>query len=107
RRMAALGHEGTLRSADVLSLAWPLLVTNIASFLVGTGVDLWVVGAFRSADQVALYGGASRLVFVVATPLIIVAQVLPPVISELHAQGRNRELEHSLRAASTLSGIPA
>ncbi|MGZ4430353.1 MAG: flippase [Gaiellales bacterium] len=107
RRMAALGHEGTLRRADVLSLAWPLLVTNIASFLVGTGVDLWVVGAFRSADQVALYGAASRLVFVVATPLIIVSQVVPPVISELHAQGRNRQLEHSLRAVSTLSGIPA
>jgi len=66
-----------------------------------------VVGHFRPESDVALYGAAYRLVFFVATGFIIVSQVVPPIIAELHARGQRRELEQALRSVSTLAGIPA
>jgi O-antigen/teichoic acid export membrane protein len=91
----------------VTAVSLPLLVTSLANFAVGTGVDLWVVGHFSSQSDVALYGAASRLVFFVATPLIVVSQVVPPIIAELHARGERDQLERTLRSVSTLAGLPA
>ena len=105
--VSRLTDEGSVGTREVVSISWPLLVTSIASFGVGTGVDLWVVGHFRPASDVALYGAAYRLVFFVATGFIIVSQVVPPIIAELHARGEKRELENALRSISTLAGIPA
>jgi hypothetical protein len=73
--VSRLTHEGSVGTREVVSISWPLLVTSIASFGVGTGVDLWVVGHFRPASDVALYGAAYRLVFFVATGFIIRATV--------------------------------
>lgn len=107
RSVAALSGEGSVETREVVSTSLPLLVTSIASFGVGTGVDLWVVGHFRPASDVALYGAAYRLVFFVATGFIIVSQVVPPIIAELYARGEKDELEKALRSISTLAGIPA
>jgi O-antigen/teichoic acid export membrane protein len=107
RHVSRLGHEGGLAGREMLSIGWPLLVTNVLTFMVGTGVDIWILAAFVPRSDVALYGAASKLVFFVATPFIIVSQVVPPVISELYAQGRKQELERSLREVATLAGIPA
>jgi O-antigen/teichoic acid export membrane protein len=107
RSVSALSGAGSVRTREVVSISLPLLVTSIASFGVGTGVDLWVVGHFRPASDVALYGAAYRLVFFVATGFIIVSQVVPPIIAELHARGERQELEKALRSISTLAGIPA
>ena len=105
--VSRLTGEGGVGTREVVSISWPLLVTSIASFGVGTGVDLWVVGHFRPASDVALYGAAYRLVFFVATGFIIVSQVVPPIIAELHTRGEKHELEKALRSISTLAGIPA
>lgn len=107
RKVMALGREGSLRAREMFSVAWPLLMVNILTFMVGTGVDLWVLGAFRPHSEVALYGAAYRLVFFVATPFIIASQVVPPIIAELHARGEKEHLERSLREVATLAGIPA
>jgi O-antigen/teichoic acid export membrane protein len=102
-----LSGDADVPVREVASISVPLLITSIASFAVGTGVDLWVVGHYRPATDVALYGAASRLVFFVATPFIIVSQVVPPIIAELYARGEKEQLESSLRSISTLAGIPA
>jgi O-antigen/teichoic acid export membrane protein len=107
RRVAPLEGEGTTGVLEVTAVSLPLLVTSLANFAVGTGVDLWVVGHFSSQSDVALYGAASRLVFFVATPLIVVSQVVPPIIAELHARGERDQLERTLRSVSTLAGLPA
>jgi O-antigen/teichoic acid export membrane protein len=107
RPVSALSGPGTVRTRNVVSISLPLLGTSVASFMLGTGVDLWVVGHFRPASDVALYGAASRLVFFVATPLIVVSQVVPPIVAELYARGERRQLEHALRNVSTITGIPA
>jgi O-antigen/teichoic acid export membrane protein len=98
---------GFTDTREVLGISLPLLIVSLSAFFVGTGVDIWVVGYFEPIDQVALYGAAAKLMFIVSTPLIIVSQVVPPIIAQLHEQRRHPELEHALRATATLTGLPA
>ena len=107
RTVSPLRGEGTAGFREVTAVSVPLLISNVANFAVGTGVDLWVVGHFSTTSDVALYGAASRLVFFVATPLIVVSQVVPPIIAELHARGERDQLERTLRSVSTVAGLPA
>lgn len=107
RRVRTLPADGHLDRAELRAVSWPLWVVNIATFLLGTGIDIWIVGALDGARDAALYGAASRLVLFVATPLIIVSQVVPPIVAQLHAQDRPRRLERTLRDVATVAGIPA
>src|SRR5207244_1008185 len=82
-KLHRLGDEGEpLPKGELYALAWPALVTNIAIYLLGTSIDLWILGAFRGQPQVALYGVASRVMFLVATPYLILQGVTPPLIAE-------------------------
>lgn len=107
RRTMRLTGEGRVGRGEILEIAWPSLITNVASYFLSTGVDLLVLAAFRPEREVAVYGAATRLVVLVATPLWILRGVLPPLIAELHAQGKQRELERTLRAGATLAGLPS
>jgi O-antigen/teichoic acid export membrane protein len=107
RHVRRLGREGHVRPRDMLAIGWPLVLTGLFNFTLGTGIDLWVIGAFRPASEVALYGAAFRLVFFVAASFIIASQVVPPIVAELWAKGRKRDLEVSLREVSTLAAIPS
>ncbi len=101
-----LEKGGTLKRGEILSIAWPLLITNLTLFVL-TQADLWIMGAFRPHEEVAIYGAAVKLVGHIAVPLIIVNSVLPPIIAEMHAQKEKKKLEKALRTAATLAGIPA
>jgi O-antigen/teichoic acid export membrane protein len=107
RRTRGLRGPGRVTRAEMFAVARPLLVTNLGIYLLGSGIDLWILGAFQSDETVSLYGSAARLVVFVATPLIIFSGVIPPLVAELHAQGRTRQLERALRAGATLAGVPA
>jgi O-antigen/teichoic acid export membrane protein len=107
RQVRTLDGPGHVTRQQMFGVARPLLVTNLGIYLLGSGVDLWVLGAFRPDRVVSLYGSASRLVVLVATPLVIFAGVIPPLVAELHAQGRTRQLERALRAGATIAGLPA
>lgn len=107
QRVRTLEGPGHVAGREVFSIAWPMWVFNLTTFLVGTGVDVFLVASRRGETTVAYYGAASRLVFFVATPFIVVSQVVPPIIAELWAQGRKRELEGALREIATLAGLPA
>jgi O-antigen/teichoic acid export membrane protein len=104
RRMRGEGH---VDAREMLSIAWPLLITNVATYLLGTGVDLWVLGAFRPEQVVAWYGAASRLMLLVVTPFFVMQGVVAPLVAEMAAQGRKREMETTLRAVAALADIPA
>jgi O-antigen/teichoic acid export membrane protein len=106
-RLRGMRGQGETSAREVLAISLPLLVTNISIFVLGAGVDLWVLGAFRSKPEVALYGAAVRLVFFLVQPFIILQSVTPPIIAQMHAQGRRDELEKALRATATLAGIPS
>jgi O-antigen/teichoic acid export membrane protein len=92
--------------AEVLAISWPLLITGLVMFA-RTNMDLWILGIFRPQAEVAVYGAANRLVSMVTMPLIMVNSVVPPLIADMYARGRKRELEGTLRGMSALTGIPA
>lgn len=107
RRVRRLGGEGAVSRGELFSMSWPLVIADVSSYLLSTGVDLWILGAFRPLPEVALYGAASRLIFFIVVPFQIVQGVTPPLVAELHAQGRRRELQEALRASAFLAAIPA
>jgi O-antigen/teichoic acid export membrane protein len=107
RRVRTLGREGAVNRGELFSMSWPLVIADVSSYLLSTGVDLWILGAFRPLPEVALYGAASRLIFFIVVPFQIVQGVTPPLIAELHAQGRRRELQEALRSSAFLAAIPA
>lgn len=108
RKMRSLdGPVGSVTRRAMLHVGWPLMVTNLAILLLGNGVDLLILGAFEPQSEVGLYAAASRLVVFVVTPFVVFSGVIPPIIAELHAQGKMRQLERALRAGATLAGIPS
>jgi O-antigen/teichoic acid export membrane protein len=107
RRLHKLRGRGETDVREVLGISLPLMVVTLASFFVGTGVDLWVVGRFEGLREVALYGAAARLMFLVQMPFYVVSQVVPPIVAQLHAQGRREDLERTLRSTATLAAGPA
>jgi O-antigen/teichoic acid export membrane protein len=110
KRITPLGTQGTdhpVSTKDALRDAFPILVISLTSFILLSAADLWILGVFGSKGEVALYGAASRLVVLIAMPLLITNLVLPPIIAEMYAQGRTGQLERTLRSFSTLSGLPS
>jgi len=107
RNLPARGAEGVvLGTGGIMRVALPLAVTNLTIFVM-TQADLWILGAFRPSDEVAIYGAAARAVVLIAMPLMILNGVLPPLIAEMYAQGSRRQLERTLRATAAVAGIPA
>jgi len=112
RRVASFPLKGTaddtIGYGSVLRIGLPLMVVNMALLVLGQGwVDLWILSAFRSAEEVAIFGAAARLGVLVAMPILVVNSVVSPLIAQMYAQERPQELEHTLRAAATLAAIPA
>lgn len=91
---------------EMIGVSGPLLVTSLAQFVLVYS-DIWILAAFRSQEEVAIYGAAARFVILVTMPLMIVNAVLPPVIAELYARGERGRLERTLRPVASLAGIPA
>lgn len=110
RRVSSLdaqGAENPISAKDTLRDAFPILIISLTSFILLSSADLWILGAFRSQEEVAVYGAASRLVALIAMPLLITNLVLPPIIAEMYAEGETAKLEHTLRSFSTLCGVPS
>nr|MBA3764786.1 polysaccharide biosynthesis C-terminal domain-containing protein [Actinomycetota bacterium] len=107
RMLRGLRGAGELSRAEMFGVARPLWVTNLAILMLGAGVDLLILRAFESPDVVGQYGIAARLVTFVVAPFVIFSGVIPPIIAELHAQGKMRQLEQALRAGASLAGLPA
>lgn len=107
KNLPARGAEGVaLGTGGIMQVALPLAVTNLTIFVM-TQADLWILGAFRPPDEVAIYGAAARAVVLIAMPLVILNSVLPPLIAQMYAQGNRRQLERTLRATAAVAGIPA
>ena len=106
RKVAKLSKEGSLPIGELLRTAAPNGVTNAIYFMLSQ-FDLWIVGAFKSGSDVAVYGAAAKLVKLVGMPLMIVSLVAPPLVARMHASGQLKELEKVLRSFATIAGWPA
>jgi len=104
-------------STTLISIQKSVLITHLkisipmwgsaTLFIVLSQLDLWVLGVFRSEEEVALYGAALKLVMLVGMPLMIINAVVPPIIAELNCTKQYFMLEKSLRSAASIAAIPA
>lgn len=106
QRIRILSGNEQMSSKQVLIAAFPQLVTNLTLFAT-TQAGLWIMGAFRPQEETAIYGAALRLVVLVNMPMVIVNSVVSPMIAEMYAQKKKKELEATLQTTATLAGIPA
>lgn len=96
--------ESPLR--EWLRLSMPLLFIAVCYGLL-THCDLLMVGAFLTADQVALYQAASRTAALVSFPILALNALVAPMIARLHAEHRLDELQRAVRRATQLVFWPA
>ncbi len=110
RKVASLPQDGShhqpVALGGLLRVAGPLLVTQLTVAALAQS-DIWILGAFRPQEELAVYGAAARVVLLVAMPLQMTNVVVEPLIAAMYAQGRRHALERTVRAAGTLAGIPA
>ena len=90
----------------MLRVSLPLCVTT-AIVLLLQQADIWLVGAFESSQDVAIYGAAARLMFIVSVPLFMVNAVIQPMVAEYYSQRRLDELQKLMRVAATVAAMPA
>jgi O-antigen/teichoic acid export membrane protein len=89
----------------LLATSIPLMVAQLIFTVIRQG-DLWVIGAFRGPDSVALYGAALQLATFAGVPLLVMNLVLAPLIAEMNITGRKEQLEEMLRASASATGWP-
>jgi O-antigen/teichoic acid export membrane protein len=99
-------HHQPVALGVLLRVAGPLLLTQLTVAALAQW-DIWILGAFRSQEELAVYGAAARVVLLVAMPLQMTNVVVEPLIAEMYAQGRKQALQRAARTAGTLAGIPA
>jgi O-antigen/teichoic acid export membrane protein len=105
RRLAGLGNHGTTwPSGAILRHGPPFLFVRLNIWLLA-GADLWILGMFRPAEEVAIYGAASRMALIVGTPLTVANAALAPMVAELHSQDQRAKHERLVRAAATISAL--
>lgn len=92
-------------TAMIIGIALPLTLTDLTGMIVNSG-DNFIVGVFRPARDIGVYGGAGRLVTLLSLPLFVMNGVVAPLIAELWTKGKKKDLETMLRGATTLAAIP-
>lgn len=105
-KLSRLGASESHHDMSLRSLALPLMVADL-SFILQARIALWIVAASLQSTDVALYGAAFRLVMLVATPLVLVNAVLPPIIAEMHTLGKRQELQRVLRGVAAVAALPS
>ena len=98
--------EGEASYTELLGHSWPLLINAVTLFVLSKS-DLWLLGAYGGAQELAIYGAATRLVMLTAMSLAIVNMVVPPIIARMDAQHDLVRLEKVLRTVATIAAIPA
>jgi O-antigen/teichoic acid export membrane protein len=105
-RLLPMGDGNEPSSKHVLSITWPMWITNLTLIALAQA-DLWVIGMFRTQEEVAIYGASIRLVAMVGVPLTIMNAVVPSFIADMYVKHAKRDLEHALRTAATGAGVVA
>ena len=107
RSVASFERGAPAERRPLLDIGVPLMLNTLAIFLI-VRVNLWILGAFTSSVDVALYGAAVQFVTLVTTPLLLLNAVLPPIIAERYPRpDRHASLERTLRTLTTMVSVPS
>ena len=89
KHVQPISTKGSIGWGEMSGIAKSVFATNITTYILNHA-DLWIIGAFRSSEDIALYGSASRLMTLVITPLLIVNLVVQPFIVEMYAKAEKK-----------------
>jgi len=106
KKLAYLPQGTSVRNRQILSASYPQWVTNVALFIAAQ-VNIWILNAFVPKSDIALYGAASKLIALVATPLLLINPVVAPRIASLYAKKEYDKLRRTIQFGSALAGIPS
>ncbi len=108
RRLAKLKPDPVNEEgfSEIISHSWPLFLNSLTLFVMAHS-SLWIVAAFLSDEEVAIFGSVTRLVLLTAMALSVVNAVIPPLISQLSAQNQKDKLEKILRLTASIAAIPS
>lgn len=106
RHWRALRSSRVFRLGPVLRTSSPLLVSSAAIAGVAE-LHLWILGAAGSAQQVALYGAAMRLIQLVGIPLMLVNNLIPPMVAHFFAREELHRVEEVMRTTAVVAALPA
>lgn len=104
-RFSMLRGSGEVPKRQVAELGVTMTGAMLITAVVGSTSDLLVLGAFRPANEVAVYGIAVSVVGLLSMPYLAMATALGPQIAELNARGARGQLEDLIRGAVTMIGI--
>lgn len=90
----------------VVAETWPVVLTQVCGFGMSQ-MDIWVVGACCTENDLAVYGIARKLSLLVAVPLTQLSHAISSSIAELHARADKSNLQRVVRAAATVSAVGA
>jgi len=90
---------------QLMSGATPFWINSVALLLLSSA-GLWVLGAYHSGNDVAIYGAAMKLIAAAIGMTGIVQPVLQPAISDSYARKDYVRLGRALRAAGLVTGLP-
>ena len=75
----------------VLAVSSTMIFAAFGTYLY-TQADLWVLGMFRSTEEVGIYGVSAKLVTLILFSMAAFATTIPPLISKIHISGNRDEL---------------
>lgn len=95
---------GLISIASFIPTACPIWLHGLAVFgLIHGGI--WIIGAFATSEEVAIYGAASRLASVFALVNGMAYAFLPPIIVELNSRGDRGTLQRIVGIAAAIAGV--
>jgi O-antigen/teichoic acid export membrane protein len=90
---------------NIFSQALPVMGINTMS-IIRAQIGLWIIASLLTAEEVALFGSATRLVYMVSISLnTIVNAMIPPIIAELYVKHDIVKLEETVRTLATIASM--
>jgi O-antigen/teichoic acid export membrane protein len=91
--------------SKILNQSLYLLVTSVSLLLVNDA-HLWILGFFRSNNEVGQFGAAVRVVTLATLPITMVGGLIASSVTQLYTQKRYESLQHLMSLSAVVSGVP-
>lgn len=83
--------KGISAKKDLLSFSWPLIISGYLWMMI-TWTDTILLGVYRDSVEVGIYNAALNIASVLMIIIIAFTSIFMPVISELYAKKKNKEI---------------
>jgi len=84
---------------DILNFSWPLFFVGFFNIAL-VQINTLLLGYFREAPEVGIYGAAFRTAFLIPISLESVNAIFAPIISELYSKKEIQKLENLFKVAT-------